>query len=223
MTGGVRQEHYRDLMSAFPTGIAVVTSLDAEGRPRGMTCSSLVSATLCPPTLLVCLRIGSSTLEAVTSSGGFAVNLLHEGGRHAAEVFSGSEPDRFSQVRWKRSWSGLPWLSQDAFAMAECRVSGSQEVGDHALVLGEVGRISQIAGIPLLYGLRSFVAWPRPAAAGEPSPAARTDRELWEQPPYANGTAPAYQTCSCAVSGGSRRRTVAVPHDLLEKDADGNE
>jgi flavin reductase (DIM6/NTAB) family NADH-FMN oxidoreductase RutF len=51
-----------------------------------MTCSSVTSVTLLPPTLLVCLRVGSGTLEAVSAHGGFAVNLLHEEARHAAEV-----------------------------------------------------------------------------------------------------------------------------------------
>ncbi|KAF4409318.1 MULTISPECIES: flavin reductase family protein [Streptomyces] len=158
-------QRYRDLMSAFPTGIAVVTSLDGEGAPRGMTCSSIASVTVSPPTLLVCMRTGSATLDAVTSHGAFAVNLLHEGGRHAAEVFSGPAPNRFSLVEWKQSSSGLPWLTGDAFAVTECRVSGIQRISDHALVLGEVDRISQVEGTPLLYGLRRFAAWPEPVDA----------------------------------------------------------
>ncbi|WP_239405642.1 flavin reductase family protein [Frankia sp. Cj3] len=162
MTSGTRQQRYRDLMSAFPTGIAVVASLDTEKQPRGMTCSSITSATLDPPTLLVCLRIGSATLQAVTSHGSFTINLLHEGGQHAAEVFSGPDPDRFARVTWKQSWSGLPWLVEDAFAMAECQVSGILRVGDHAVVLGVVNMIYQTTGTPLLYGLRSFAAWPQP-------------------------------------------------------------
>ncbi|MEV7086866.1 flavin reductase family protein [Streptomyces sp. NPDC093085] len=166
------RQHYRDLMSAFPTGIAVVTSRDAQGTPRGMTCSSVTSATLSPPTLLVCLRNGSATLDAVRASGGFAVNLLHEGGRHAAEVFSGPDPNRFARVHWRECGSGMPWLAQDAFAVAECRVSGVQEIGDHTVVFGEVGRISQTDATPLLYGLRSFAAWPLPTGGEgrEPEP-----------------------------------------------------
>jgi len=157
-----RKRRYLDLMSAFPTGVAVVTSRDADGTPRGMTCSSIASATLLPPTLLVCLQIGSGTLEAITANGGFAVNLLHEGGQRAAEVFSRPDPNRFARVSWRPSRSGLPWLVDDAFAVAECQVSHFVKVGDHAVVLGEVRDIAQITGIPLLYGLRGFASWPRP-------------------------------------------------------------
>src|SRR5439155_979792 len=49
-------DRFRAMMSAFPTGVAVVTTTDADGRPHGMTCSSVCSVTLEPPTLLVCLR-----------------------------------------------------------------------------------------------------------------------------------------------------------------------
>jgi flavin reductase (DIM6/NTAB) family NADH-FMN oxidoreductase RutF len=160
------KQRYLDMMSAFPTGVAVITSLDADGEPRGMTCSSIASATLVPPTLLVCLKIGSATLEAVQCAGGFAVNLLHSAGQRAAEVFSGPAADRFAQVHWLPSPAGYPWLDEDAFAGAECQVSTIVPVGTHAIVLGEVRDISPIAGTPLLsgtpllYGMRRFETWP---------------------------------------------------------------
>jgi flavin reductase (NADH) len=166
LTASVRQQDYRDLMSAFPTGVTVVTSLGAGGEPRGMTCSSLASASLFPPTVLVCLRTGSGTLQASLEHGEFAVNFLHEDGWRAAEVFSGPDPHRFTQVEWERSASGIPWLVRDAFAVAECRVSGTCQVGDHVVVFGEVVKIARSDGNPLLYGLRGFAAWPGRMTAG---------------------------------------------------------
>ena len=124
---------YKDLMSAFPTGIAVVTTTDAEGNPRGRTSSALTSVTLEPPTLLVCLRVGSLTLQAVRDHSRFAVNLLDARARHVAEVFSTPVPDRFAQIHWERLESGLPWLSRDSFAVAECCITGSETVGDHVI------------------------------------------------------------------------------------------
>ena len=74
-------EGFRALMTRFPTGVTVVTAMDGGGRPQGMTCSSLASVCLRPPTLLVCLRTLSATQRAVEATGAFAVNLLHSGGR----------------------------------------------------------------------------------------------------------------------------------------------
>lgn len=159
MNGPATQD-YRELMSTFPTGVAVVTGLDSDGAPQGMTCSSIASATLLPPTLLVCLRTGSRTLSAVTDRGSFAVNLLHDGGQEVAKLFASPVANRFAQVHWRMSEAGLPWLGQDAFAIAECTVTDLHTVGDHAVVFGEVTRIAQVPGTPLLYGLRRFAAWP---------------------------------------------------------------
>src|SRR5690348_5736463 len=106
---------YRELMSRFPTGVCVVTSMDADGRPLGLTCSSLAGVCVAPPTLLVYLRMGGPTLAALQSRRRFAVNLLHSHARVAAVVFSAPVPHRFSRVRWRPSpLCGLPWLDADS-------------------------------------------------------------------------------------------------------------
>lgn len=156
----VQCEAFRGLMSAFPTGVAVITAMGESGRPHGLTCTSLTSVTLAPPTLLVCLDVRSGTLDAVRHQNAFAVNLLHARGRRAAEVFSSRIPDRFSQVVWRPSvHTRQPWLFGDAFAMAECEVVDVSMVGDHAVVLGQVVNLEQTVDVPLLYGLRHFSSW----------------------------------------------------------------
>ncbi|WP_240519344.1 flavin reductase family protein [Amycolatopsis antarctica] len=150
----------RDFMSAFCTGVTVITSIDGEGRPHGLTCTSLASVTLSPPTLLVCLNTGSGTLAALRQSGGFAVNLLHERGRRAAETFASRAADRFDRVRWCRSGTvGQPWLTDDAFALAECEVADTVAVGDHVVVFGRVVGVEHVPEVPLLYGMRTFSSW----------------------------------------------------------------
>lgn len=151
---------YRSLMAEFPTGVAIVTAAESEGRPRGMTCSSLCSLSIAPPTLLVCLRNESPTLESVTNSASFVVNLLHDGSREIAELFSSGDPARFDKVRWTGGPAG-PHLAEHAHALAGCSVRGLLNEGTHTIVLGEVvyaRRLSDRA--PLLYGRRHYLAWP---------------------------------------------------------------
>lgn len=156
----VQPDAYRALMSAFPTGVAVITAVGESGRPHGLTCTSLTSVTLAPPTLLVCLDVRSGTLDAVRHQRGFAVNLLHSRGRRAAEVFASRTPDRFSQVAWRPSVRiRQPWLFGDAFAVAECEVVDISVVGDHAVVLGQVVNVEHATDVPLMYGLRHFSHW----------------------------------------------------------------
>jgi flavin reductase (NADH) len=156
----VDADDYRLLMSSFPTGVAIVTSVGWDMLPRGATCSSLSSVTLTPPTLLVCLKTCSSTLDAIRTRGWFAVNLLHARARRVAEIFSSPVDDRFAHVRWQPTGAeGLPWLVMDALAVAECLVTGLFVVGDHTVVLGEVTGAEVSPGQPLLYGMRQFSAW----------------------------------------------------------------
>jgi flavin reductase (DIM6/NTAB) family NADH-FMN oxidoreductase RutF len=159
--GGVDPASFRALMSAFPSGVAVVTAADGEGRPFGLTCSSLCSVSLEPPLLLVCVRSSSRTLSMICRSGAFGVNFLHARGREAAELFASSVADRFRLISWRPTVGALPCLPLHAHAVAECGVRAVVPGGDHTVVIGEVTRISRFAATPpLLHGLRQYVGWP---------------------------------------------------------------
>jgi flavin reductase (DIM6/NTAB) family NADH-FMN oxidoreductase RutF len=165
------QSEFRQLMGSFPTGVTVITAMADDG-PRGMTCSSLTSVCLDPATLAVCLRTDSVTLGAVARHGHFAVNLLHARAERAARVFSSAAPDRFGVVRWHLSGTGLPLLSEDAFAYAECHVAGTADVGDHTMVFGTVATAWVLPGSPLVYARRLFRSWdalPPPAEGQFPA------------------------------------------------------
>jgi flavin reductase (NADH) len=153
----------RPFMASFPSGVAVVTTA-AGGEPWGMTCTSLSSVCLAPPVVLVCLRLGSPTLKAIRASGSFAVNLLHGSSRETAALFASGSPDRFDRVAWTPSPDGGPHLVSDAFAVADCGLLEDHVVGDHAVVFGEVRRITDLADRPpLLYGRHSYAVWQQPA------------------------------------------------------------
>ncbi len=160
MTSDGLQSGFRSFMAGFPTGVAVVTVVDTDGTPRGMTCSSLCSVTLLPPTLIVCLRTGSPTLAAIRRRGAFAVNLVRGEARTTAELFACGAPDRFDLVRWQTGTGG-PHLPDDAHAIADCAVRRAEPVGDHHVVFGEVLRVGVFnAPDPLLYGMRRYARLP---------------------------------------------------------------
>lgn len=161
---GIAAGAYRDFMSSFPTGVAVVTTVDSGGAVLGFTCSSLCSVTLEPPTLLVCVANRSRTLAAILDTGVFAVNLLHDRAEGAAAVLASGAVDRLSLVRWEPSmlW-GLPHLVTDAHGIAECALTGCTVVGSHTVLLGEVASVFTTDDVPLLRGFRTFASWRRTA------------------------------------------------------------
>lgn len=155
---------FRAMMRGFPTGVAIVTASDLTGRPWGMTCSSVCSVALEPPTLLVCLRSGSPTLAAVAARGLFTVNLLHERAQATAELFASGRPDRFDLVKWDLGTAG-PRLSDDSHAVADCKVTTTQQIGDHVVVFGAVEDVKwdEAECRPLLYGMRQYGRWGDPS------------------------------------------------------------
>jgi len=166
-------DDFRTMMSLFPTGVAVIGALDGDGRPWGMTCSSLCSVSLAPPTLLVCVRSGSPTLDALERSGTFSVNLLHHCARDVAELFASGDPDRFQRTPWHLPDAAAagPHLRDAAHTVGDCRVEGVRQVGDHTVVFGRVDRVSVGTGprhAPLLYGLRRYAAWPSGGSVVDP-------------------------------------------------------
>ncbi|MFF2013515.1 flavin reductase family protein [Streptomyces sp. NPDC058195] len=155
---------FRALMSSFPSGVAVLTSVGPDGAPVGLTCSSLCSVSVDPPVLLACVRSASPTLEAILAYGGFAVNLLHEDARATSELFSSGAPDRFDRVLWRSAEdSGLPHLVDQAHTVADCEIHRCETVGDHMVVFGGVRRVRPLTSAPprpLVYGLRRYTGWP---------------------------------------------------------------
>ncbi len=151
----------RAFMRTFPTGVAIVATLGVDGVPRGMTCTSMCSVSLAPPIVLVCLREGSPTLDAVLASGTFALNLIHEEGRGAAELFASGLPDRFERIRWVMDADAAgPHLPDDAHAVADSRVLRSELLGDHRVVYGQVDRVvTRPDPRPLMYGFRRYGRW----------------------------------------------------------------
>ncbi|MDU0289835.1 flavin reductase family protein [Saccharothrix longispora] len=158
--GQVAPRAVKDFMTGYFTGVTVVTAFSGSGRPHGLTCNSLVSVTLEPPTLLVCLDQSAGTLAAVRETGTFAVNLMSERGRATAERFASAAPDRFDSVAWERSAHGVPVLVDDALSVAQCAVADLHRVGDHTVVFGRILDIENRPGNPLLYGMRTFSGAP---------------------------------------------------------------
>jgi flavin reductase (DIM6/NTAB) family NADH-FMN oxidoreductase RutF len=151
----------RLLWAGFPTGVSIVAAVDREDRPWGMTCTSLCSVSLDPPVLLVCLRCGSPTLEAVRDHGTFAVNLLHDQAQPTAELFASGVADRFDHINWHAGEDTAgPHLVNSAHTIADCDVIDSNVVGDHCVIMGRVRAVTRLnAHQPLLYGLRRYATW----------------------------------------------------------------
>jgi flavin reductase (DIM6/NTAB) family NADH-FMN oxidoreductase RutF len=131
--------------------VAIVTTLDTEGRPRGLTTTAVSSVSADPPLLLVCVDLTSRTLPALRAGGRFVVNFLREGRSELARTFASKAEDKFSGVNIRRGENGLP-LIDGAICTLECRVHEQFAGGDHTIFVGEVLDAQTASdGAPLVY------------------------------------------------------------------------
>ena len=149
------------IMGAFPTGVTIVTTLDNDGQPKGLTSNAVCSVSAEPPLLLVCVDKRSQTLPALQHSRRFVVNYLSAGRDELANLFASKEPDKFADVAWRQARNGMPLLHEDSLAHAECSIVQEIDAGDHIVFLGQVddGEPPMPASQPLMYFRRTYGTW----------------------------------------------------------------
>jgi flavin reductase (DIM6/NTAB) family NADH-FMN oxidoreductase RutF len=131
---------FRNALGSFPTGVAIITTTGADGRPVGLTCNSFSSVSLDPPLVSWGLRLASKSLDAFRQAGAFAINILAEDQKELSARFaSGAVADTFEGVGWHPGHRGLPVI-EGSVASFECDKFAEHEAGDHVLFLGHVAR-----------------------------------------------------------------------------------
>ncbi|RKH37240.1 flavin reductase family protein [Corallococcus sicarius] len=157
---GVTALDFREAMSRWASGVAVVSVRDAEG-VAATTVSSFSSLSLDPPLVVVALQQISRTLKRVEAAGRFSVSVLSTTQRDISVRCAKGESDglAFSEEAFV----------QDCLASLSCTLLDVHRYGDHLLLVGRVVGIQRGAdGEPLVYWNRAYravTAHPDPAPA----------------------------------------------------------
>jgi flavin reductase (DIM6/NTAB) family NADH-FMN oxidoreductase RutF len=138
---------FRDSVSRFATGIAIVSCLDDADRPQGMSISSFTSVSLEPATVLVSLRPGR-THALIRRRGWYGVSVLGGDQERWSRHFSG-RPQTDLDIAWTMK-SQVPVL-RDALAWFECEVDSVLQVHDHTLFVARVIDCDHASGSPLMF------------------------------------------------------------------------
>jgi flavin reductase (DIM6/NTAB) family NADH-FMN oxidoreductase RutF len=146
----VSPDEFRDALSAFATGVTVVTAVGPQG-PSGATANAVTSLSLDPPMMLACLDRGSRTLTSVRAQGRFGVNALAAGQADLARRFAGKNPEdeKWADVEWSES-EQLPRLD-GALLWVACELRDLIDGGDHLILTGNVIEADASDGQPLLF------------------------------------------------------------------------
>src|SRR6185312_1250064 len=130
------EQAFRRAMSAFATGVTVVTAAREDGSLSGITVNSLTSVSLKPRLLLWCLGDESARYDVFAAADVWGVTVLGADeevlavrfARAETEGVAASEAETFAGAPVLRA--GIGWLS--------CRTTERCKAGDHLIIIGEV-------------------------------------------------------------------------------------
>src|SRR5690625_2450418 len=151
-----RTEVFKNIMRNYPTGVTIITTLDNEHNPTGLTANSFASVSIDPLMILWCIDKRSNSYEVFKNCKRFAVNILSGNQKEECNVFASRKvKDRFSKVDWNLSDYDLP-IIENAFAELECDKVDQIDAGDHLILIGKVLDLKESDHIPMLYHNRNL-------------------------------------------------------------------
>ncbi len=140
---------FRQLSNAWARGVAVVTTVDASGRPAGLTMRAVSPLSSSPLRFMICVGEHSRSLKAMLTSQIFCINYLGAGQQALADHFASRIDDKFADISYRRLDSGCIALDE-ANAIIECRIAHAISSGDHRLLVGDVTYSELRGGEPLV-------------------------------------------------------------------------
>jgi flavin reductase (DIM6/NTAB) family NADH-FMN oxidoreductase RutF len=136
-------------MGRFATGVTVVTTRHDE-EVSGMTANAVVSLSLDPPLILVCVDL-KGTMHGMLKAGRcFAVNVLRADQQEFSTRFAKPGPKDFSGIELTEARTGAPIMA-GALAYADCEVVDIVGGGDHDMFIGQMLAGETHEGAPLIF------------------------------------------------------------------------
>jgi flavin reductase (DIM6/NTAB) family NADH-FMN oxidoreductase RutF len=141
----------RNALGRFATGIAIVTAIDPDGHPIGLTVNSFSAVSLQPALVLWCLDNSSHNLEAFRKASHHAINILSTDQQDLSNRFATWPVDRFAGLPWQAGAGGAP-LFPACCASFEVANETAHLAGDHTIFIGRVEKFSETPDLaPLLF------------------------------------------------------------------------
>ncbi len=141
----------RNALGRFATGVAIVTAIDQDGHPIGLTVNSFAAVSLDPALVLWCLDNASHNLEAFRRASHHAVNILAENQEDLSNRFATWPLDRFAGLPWQPGVGGAP-LFAGCCASFEVANETMHAAGDHTVFVSRVEKFTETPDLsPLLF------------------------------------------------------------------------
>ena len=146
---------FKEVMRNYPTGVTIVTALDKDDQPIGLTANSFASVSLDPLLVLWSIDHKVSTFNEFAKADKFAIHILTGEQTDLCKLFSSKNKDRFANCNWSLSENSLPIIANTC-SVLQCRTFNKIEAGDHLILIGEVFAVDHSNQEPMLYIKRNF-------------------------------------------------------------------
>lgn len=140
----------RNIMGHFITGVTVITTKDADGKPFGLTANAFSSLSLDPPLVLICVDKKVDCYACFEQSKAFVVNFLGEEQEYLSKRFATKGIEKFEGIAVRHGQLGVPILD-GVLGYIECQIVNTYEGGDHTIYVGEIQSAAASGDRPLLF------------------------------------------------------------------------
>jgi flavin reductase (DIM6/NTAB) family NADH-FMN oxidoreductase RutF len=173
---GIEAGAFRHAFRQLATTVAVLTLIGRDGRPRGMTVTSMCGLSVEPPMLLVCIDRATRTHGDLMATDWFGVDVLAEEQHAIAARCAKTGTDKVLQPEWliEQTLRGVPHIAGSVVRLG-CTIDTIHPASTHDIVVGRVRTIDVDLdpAAPLLYHDGAFGR-----LGGERIPLATADRPI---------------------------------------------
>lgn len=140
---------FRRAMSAFATGVTIVSAAKSDGSLSGMTVNSLTSVSLQPRLVLWCLGDDSERYPVFAEADLWGVTVLGAEDQALALRFARAETETIFAGE-AEPFADVPVLRAGVAHIA-CRTHERRKAGDHLIIIGEVLDVRAKPGAALTF------------------------------------------------------------------------
>ena len=146
----MNKKNLRNVLSKFATGVTVVSTIDCNGKPIGMTANSFTSVSLDPPLVLWSIGINQPSYDAFLKAKGYSVSILSKDQKDICDLFSSPIENKFSDIDYTLTDNGFP-IIQKSLAWFDCLKWNNYPGGDHQILVGEIKNFYADENDPLIF------------------------------------------------------------------------
>lgn len=130
-------QELRRAFSSFATGVTVITGLNSQREPVGITISSFNTVSLTPPLVLWSIGNQSDLKTCFAVGKKQLIHVLDESQKELALIFAKQIKKSISQIEHDIHANGLLRLA-NCLAYFECETVAVHEGGDHQIIVARI-------------------------------------------------------------------------------------